>query len=148
VAAVDPQPRIGSCQSRTRPPGECIHKRAQPLHGSTAVICLLVSTGVGIQVFFLMIRFMAGLEVNEFVATLLVSMAWVALLVIWILAFLLIMFALDAMQIKDVRAVARNRLSNLELDLEQLHELREFPASRDRKHGGIFRSVVADLSKM
>jgi len=118
------------------------------LHSGIAIICFLVSAGVGVKAFFLMIDFMAWLRVSEFVASVLVSMAWVALIVIWIFAFLLMLSVLDAMGVRDLRSVARNRLSNLDLGLEQLHELREVVGSRNWKHDGIFRSVVADLSKI
>jgi hypothetical protein len=117
------------------------------LHSSIAIICFFVSAGVGVGALFLMIDFVAGLEVSEFVRSGLVSMVWVALIVIWILAFLLILVVLDAMGIKDLRSVARNRLSNLDLGLEQLHELREVVASRNWKHDGVFQSVLADLGK-
>ncbi len=65
---------------------------------------------------------------------------------IWMFAFLLIFSVLDAMGFMDVQSVTRNRLSNLGLGFDELHELRAVLASRNWTHGHIIENVVADLT--
>ena len=117
------------------------------LHTSVAVISFLVSAGFSVLAFFLINESVLWVGVSKQVALLLVSISWVLIFPIWVLIFLFIMSVLYVIGIKDVRAVVRHSLSNLTLSQDQLRELDNVLASRKWRHGRIFKSVIADLSK-
>ncbi len=117
------------------------------LHPSVAIICFFISAGLGVLAFFLINESVLWAGITEQVALLLVSISWVLIFPIWALIFLFIMSVLDVMGIRDVRSVVRYRLSNLTLSQDQLHELHNILASRNWRHGHIFKSVIADLTK-
>ncbi len=117
------------------------------LHTSVAVISFFVSAGFGVLAFFLINDSVLSVGVTKQVAILLVSISWVLIFPIWALIFLFIMSVLGVMGIKDVRSVVRYSLSNLTLSQDQLHELHNILASRNWRHGRIFKSVIADLTK-
>ena len=117
------------------------------LHSSAAIVSFLVSAGFAVLAFFLVNESVLWVGINEQVALLLVSISWVLIFPIWALIFLFMMSALYVMGIMDVRSVVRYRLSNLTLSQDQLHELHNILASRNWKHGRIFKSVIADLTK-
>jgi hypothetical protein len=117
------------------------------LHPSVAVISFFVSAGFGVLAFFLINESVLWVGINEQAALLVVSISWVLIFPVWALIFLFIMSVLDVMGIMDVRSVVRYRLSNLTLSQDQLHELHNILASRNWRHGHIFKSVIADLTK-
>ena len=117
------------------------------LHTSVAVVSFFVSAGFGVLAFFLINESVLWVGISRHVAVLLVSVSWVLIFPIWVLIFLFIMSALDVMGITDVRSAVKYRLSNLALSPDQLRELHDILASRNWRHGRIFKSVVADLRK-
>ena len=76
-----------------------------------------------------------------------VSLSWVLIIPIWALVFLLIMSVLGVMGIRDVRSAVRYSLSDLTLSQDQLRDLHKILVSRKWRHGRIFNSVIADLTK-
>lgn len=117
------------------------------LHPSVAVLLFFVSAGISVLAFFLMNDSVLWVGIDEQVALLLVAMSWVLIFPIWVLSFLVIMLVLDALRIKDVRTIARRRLSKLTLSQDELHELHDILASRNWRHGHIFTSVIGDLTE-
>ena len=81
------------------------------------------------------------------VAAALIAISWVLIFPIWALAFLVIMSVLYAAGIRDLRAVARSSLSGLDLSRAQLRDLQDAVASRTWRHGRLFKSIVADLTR-
>ena len=120
--------------------------RNQNLHPAVAIISFVVSIGFSVRAFFFISELVLWEGINEFVALMMVSMSWVLIFPILIFTFLLILTVLRKMGIRDLRSLARYRLSNLALSLDELHELRDALASREWRHGHIFKDVVADLT--
>lgn len=116
------------------------------LHVSVAIIFFIISAGSGVRTFFLLSDLSLWGEVSEYVALMITSICFVLIFPVWILTFFFFMFLLDVMGIKDLRTAARSRLSNLTLSLDELNELRDVLASREWRHGHIFKSVVADMT--
>ena len=121
--------------------------RYRNLHTGVAIIFFFVSAGFGVLAFFLINESALWGGLNKQAAMLVVSVSWVLIFPIWALIFLFIMSALDVMGIRDVRAVVKYGLSNLTLSREQLHRLHNILASQNWRHGRIFKSVIADLTK-
>ena len=121
--------------------------RYRNLHTGVAVVSFFVSAALGVLAFFLMTESALWVGINKQVAMLVVSVSWVLIFPIWALIFLFIMSALGAVGIKDVRAVVRSRLSALALSQDQLRELQGLLASRTWRHGRVFKSAIADLTK-
>jgi hypothetical protein len=117
------------------------------LHTGVAVVSFFVSAGFGVLAFFLITESVLWVGANKQAAMLLVSVSWVLIFPIWALTFLFIMALLGVMGIRDVRSVVRYSLLNLTLSQDQLHELHRILASRNWRHGRIFKSVIADLTK-
>jgi hypothetical protein len=117
------------------------------LHSSVAVVSFFVSAGFGVLAFFLITESALWAGVAKPVALLIVAVSWVLIFPIWALIFLFIMSGLGAMGIRDVGSAVRYSLSNLTLSQDRLHELHRILASRNWRHGRIFKSVIADLTE-
>jgi hypothetical protein len=120
--------------------------RERNLPNSVAIICFVISAIIGIRAFFLMSDLSLWGEVSEFVALMIASISWVLIFPIWILIFAFIMVLFNAMGLRYLRSVARNRLTKLTLTHDELNRLRDALGSRNWKHGKIIESVVADLA--
>lgn len=127
--------------------------KCRNVHPGAAVFFFFASAGVSVTAFFsiydlflLINDAVLNVKVSEHVALTIISLAWIMIFPMWVLAFLLIFSVLGAMGFTDVQSVTKYRLSNLELGFDELHELHAVLASRNWKHGRIFESVVADLT--
>lgn len=124
------------------------------LHRGAAVFIFFASAGLSVGAFFLIVDLfllindkVLTVRVSEYVASGIISLSWLMIIPMWIVAFLLIFVGLDAKGFMDLPSVTTGRLSKLGLDRNELHELRGALASRNWRHGHIFESVVADLTK-
>ena len=117
------------------------------LHRGVAILCFFAAAGIGFGVFSLLLDLASMVVVSELVTSLIIAISLIMIFPVWFLAFAFILSVLDAMEIRDVRSVAENRLSNSGLGAEELRELGDILASRVWRHGRIFRNVVADLTE-
>jgi len=122
--------------------------RYRDLHRGVAVTAFCLSAGFAVYAFFLIGRLGIWVGADEHAAFLRVSMSWVLIFPIWVLAFSVVMSALHAMGIRDLRAAVRSRLANLAFGPDQLRELRAALASRRWRHGPAFKAVIDDLAKV
>jgi len=121
--------------------------RHRNLNSSVAIFFFVVSGGLSIRAFFLIIDLPVWGTVGGDVAAGMVSLSWGLIFPIWILTFLGIMSALHALGIDDLRAVARSYLSKLRLGTRDLRKLRDLLAARNLRHGRLFLSAITDLTK-
>ena len=117
------------------------------LHRGVAILCFFAAAGIGFGVFSLLLYLASSLVVGELLASLIIALSWIMIFPVWVLAFACILSVLDTMEIRDVRSIAKGRLSNSGLGADELRELGNVLASRNWRHGRIFRSVVADLTE-
>lgn len=117
------------------------------LHSAVAIFLFVASAGVGIRAFFMMSDIAAWLELGEFEMLAMISLSWLIIFVVWILAFLLILTLLETMGVRDLRSVTKNRLSSMALERDALLELQKLMAGQNWKHETIFRSVISDLTE-
>jgi hypothetical protein len=120
--------------------------RRRNLSVAAAILLFFGSAGVAVVFFFIVSDLLLWDGMDELVARLLIAISWISIFPVWIVAFLAAMWLLDAMGVRDMRAVANHRLSELALGLDELHELRNAVANRDWKHGHIFEGVINDLN--
>ncbi|MDP6572119.1 MAG: hypothetical protein QGI06_01290 [Rhodospirillales bacterium] len=79
-------------------------------YSRVAILAFVVSGGLSVWAFFFISDLSLWGEVNEYVALGIISMSWVLIFPIWILAFLSVMSVLHAMGIRDLRAISKDRL--------------------------------------
>ena len=123
------------------------------LHRGAAIFFFFVSAGIAVGAFFLIVDLfllindvVLTVKVSEYVASGILILSWMLIIPMWIVAFLLIFFLLDAVGIKDLRAATTSSLSDSRLNADELRDLRGVLTSRSWKHGGIFENAVADLT--
>jgi len=121
--------------------------RCRNLNAGVAIASFFVAAGIGMLAFFEINDALLWAGISNQVAFLLISLSWALIFPIWALVFLMILFVLGAMGIKDVRAVLRQRLAARSLGRDQLRELRAIVASRRWRHRRIFERVLADLTR-
>ncbi len=73
----------------------------KPYYRALAVTLFIASGVAGVGVFWLMVEFANWMQVSEYMALMLISLAWVALFVVWLLTFLLTMVLLNSLGIGD-----------------------------------------------
>lgn len=117
------------------------------LHVIVSILLFFSSFGFAVLSFLVISDLLLWEGVKETVARFLIALSWILTFPIWFLTFLFAMSVLDAMGIKDLRSVARHRLSGLTLSPDELCELRDALAYREWKHRYIFESVVTDLAE-
>lgn len=112
-----------------------------------SIFSFFISAWIGVRAFFIMSDLIIGDGMSDRGALLATSLSWMMLFLVWIVVFLGILFLLNAVGVKDLRSIARDRLSALILSLDELLELRNILTSRNWKNGPVFRSVVAGLAE-
>ncbi len=115
------------------------------LHRSVAIALFIVSAGIGVLGFFLINDLALWDGISEFVATGLVTISWVLIFPIWILAHLILMSVLSAMGIRDISANVKNCLSKLALSQGESQELVQKLDFLKWQHGKIFKKTFADF---
>jgi hypothetical protein len=127
--------------------------KCRNLHRGAAIFLFFVSAGIAVGAFFLIVdlfllinNVVLTVKISEYVASGILILSWMLIIPMWMVAFLLIFFLLDAVGIKDLRAATTSSLSSSRLNADELHELSGVLASRSWRHGRIFKNVVVDLT--
>lgn len=114
-------------------------------HVSVVIALFAMAAACGVYTFFGLLDWLAWDGISERGALMVMSIAWVLLFPVWILAFLGFMSALDASGFKDLRGLARTRLTSLALSRDELLQLDRAMASRQWQHRRIFMAALRDL---
>jgi len=117
------------------------------LHKGTAVLVFVASATLGVFAFFLTLDLTKWLELDVIEPWMQISIPYALSFVVWIFAFFSILSALYLMGVRDLGSVARDRLSSLNLSLDELDQLRRDVEVKEFKHKNIFEGVITDLAK-
>ncbi len=112
-----------------------------------AVLLFFASGGVGLYAAMAAIDAASWLQIGDANTPMLIPAAWVVLLIVWLLTYLLVMFVLDLMGVRDMRAEVKTGLSELTLDASDMRDLSRAVEKRDWKHAALLRSAIEALRR-
>lgn len=112
---------------------------------SAAIAVFVISGAMGVYGFFLINDLALWDGISTYTAASIISISWVLIFPMWILSFLVIMTALDFIGFKDVRALAKNNLTKMDLSQRELQKLDEVLIAGEWNHGDILKGVVGEL---
>jgi hypothetical protein len=116
------------------------------LHKGIVVLAFMASATMGISAFFLTLDFTKWLDIDVVEPWMQISIPYALTFIVWIFAFFSIQSILYMMGGRDLDAVARDRLSSLNLNLDELDQLRRDLEVNEFKHKTIFEGVISDLA--
>ena len=116
------------------------------LHKGTAVLVFVTSAAIGVLTFFLTLDLTKwfGIEVEE--PWMQISIPYVLIFVVWIIAYFSIQSALQMLGARDLYFVSRDRLSEMNLSLAELNQLRRDINNKELKHKKLFEAVINDMA--
>ncbi len=112
-----------------------------------AILLFFASGGVGLYAALAAIDAAAWLQTGDAGTAMLIPAAWIVLLIVWLLTYLLVMVLLDLAGVRDMRAEVRTGLSELALDAGAMRDLSRAVENRDWKHADLLRSVIDSLRR-
>ncbi len=120
---------------------------ARHLSRAAAIALFFVSAAIAVWAFFVLNDLTLREGIEEYVASAMISIAWVAIFPIWIVCFLVTLVGLDALGVRDLRSAAARRLSRLDLGPAELAELAGRAEAGRWKHADLFRRAVAGAAE-
>ena len=117
------------------------------LNKGAAVLVFVASATLGVFAFFLTLDLTKWLELDVVEPWMQISIPYTLTFVVWIFAFFSILSALYTKGVRNLGSVARDRLSNLNLSLDELGQLRRDVEVKEFKHKNVFEGVITDLEK-
>ena len=75
------------------------------------------------------------------------SAPFALIFIVWIIAYFSIQGLVQMLGARDLDALSRHRLSNLNMSLAELDQLRRDPEFKELKHKKLFEAVLIDMAR-
>lgn len=120
--------------------------RYKNLNRVAATFVFVTAAAIGVLTFFLTLDFLKWFGIKAEEPWMQLSIPFILIFLVWIIVYFSIQSVLQMLGTQDLHTLSKHRLSDLNLSLSELSQLRRSINDEELKHKKLFETVIIDLA--